>query len=77
MQDQNLQKTYKIKLFEEIKKNIRHPNLKALALALHYYFGDNVKYRLLSKNLIQRKQQHSGWEDFSVAINFYQFYKKQ
>ena len=38
-----------IKLVEEIKKNIRQPNFKALVLGLYYYHGDNVKYGLLSK----------------------------
>ena len=32
----------------------------ALVLALHCYCGDNVKYRLLSKLLFQRKQQNGG-----------------
>ena len=41
---------HKIKLVEEIK-NIRQPNFKASVLALYFYCGDNVKYRLLSKNL--------------------------
>ena len=50
----------KIKLFEEIKKNMQQPNFKALVLALYYYCGDKVKYGLLSKNLFQRKQQHGG-----------------
>ena len=39
----------KIKLVEEIKKNIRQPNFKALVLVLYYYCGDNVRYGLLSK----------------------------
>ena len=51
---------HKIKLFEEIKKNMRQPDFKALILALHYYCGDKVKYRFLSKNLFQRKKQHGG-----------------
>ena len=51
---------HKIKLFEEIKKNIRQPDFKALVLALCYYCGDKVKNGLLSKNLFQRKQQHGG-----------------
>ena len=32
----------------------------ALVLALQCYFGDNVKYALLSKHLCQRKRQYSG-----------------
>ena len=31
-----------------------------LVLALHCYCGDNVKYGLLSKHLLQRKQQYDG-----------------
>ena len=50
---------HRIKLFEEIKKNIRQPDFKALVLALYYYCEDKVKYGLLSKNLFQRKQQDS------------------
>ena len=61
-----------IKLVEEIKKNIGQPDFKALVLALYYYCWDNVKYGLLSKNLFQRKQQHGSWENFIVAINFYE-----
>ena len=49
---------HKTKLVEEIKRNIRQSYFKALVLALYYYCGDNVKYGLLSKNLLQRKQQH-------------------
>ena len=51
---------HKIKFFEEIKKSIRQPDLKALVLALYYYCGVKVKYGLLSKNLFQRKQQDGG-----------------
>ena len=50
---------HKIKLFEEIK-DMRQPDFKALVLAFHYYCGDKIKYRLFSKNLFQRKQQHRG-----------------
>ena len=39
---------------------------------LCYYCGDNVKHGLLSKNLFRRMQQHDGWENFSVTINFYE-----
>ena len=42
---------HKIKLFEEIKKNMKQPDFKALVLALNYYCRDKVKYGLLSKNL--------------------------
>ena len=31
-----------------------------LVLALNCYCGDNVKYELLSKHLLQGKQQHGG-----------------
>ena len=51
---------HNVKLFQEIKKNIRQPDFKALVLSLYYYCGDKVKYWLLSKNLFQRKQQHDG-----------------
>ena len=51
---------------------MRQPDFKALVLAFHYYCGDKIKYRLFSKNLFQRKQQHRGWENLSVAINFYE-----
>lgn len=60
------------KIVEEIKKNIRQHNFKAMVLALYQYCGDNVKYGLLSKNLFQRKQQHGSWESFSFAIKFYE-----
>ena len=50
----------KIKLSEEMKKDMRQPDFKALVLALYYYCGDKVKYGLLSKNVFQRKQQHGG-----------------
>ena len=63
---------HKTKLFEDIKKNIRQADFKALVLPLCYYCGDKVKYGLPSKNLFQRKQQHDGQEYFSVAINFYE-----
>ena len=43
-----------------------------LVLALYYYCGDNVKYGLFSKNFIERKQKHGGWENLSVTINFYE-----
>ena len=39
---------------------------------MYYYCGDNVKYGLLSKKLFQRKQQHGGWENFTVTISFYE-----
>ena len=51
---------HNIKLIEEIKNNIRQSNFEALVLTLYCYCGDNVKYRLLSKNLFQKKQQHGG-----------------
>ena len=51
---------------------MRQPGFKALVLALCYYCGDKVKYGLLSKKLFQRKQQLGGWENWSVAINFYE-----
>ena len=66
-QDERVQKTYKIKLFEEIKKNIRQPDFKVLVLN-----GDKVKYGRFSKTLFQRKQQHGGSENFRVAMNFYE-----
>ena len=62
---------HKIQLVEEIQKNMRQPNFKALVLALYYYWGDNVSYGLLSENLFQREQQHGGWEH-GVTINFYE-----
>ena len=48
---------HKIQLVEEIQKNMRQPNFKALVLALYYYWGDNVSY--------------GGWEH-GVTINFYE-----
>ena len=51
---------HKVKLVEEIKRNIRQPNFKALILTLYYYCRDNLKYGLLAKNLSQRKQEHGG-----------------
>ena len=57
--------------FPEIKNNIGQPNFETLVLALCCYCGDNVKYGVLSKILFQRKQQHGGWENLRVTINFY------
>ena len=51
---------HKIKLFEEIKRNIRQHDFKALVLALYCYCRDKVIYGHLSKNLFQRKEQHGG-----------------
>ena len=42
----------------------------ALVLALHCYCGDNVKYGLLSRHLLQRKRQYGGWKNLTVATNF-------
>ena len=64
---------HKINLVKKIKKNIRKPSFKVLVLKMCCFCGDNVKYRLLSNNLFQRKQQNDGWEDFGVKItNFYE-----
>ena len=41
-----------------------------LVLALHWYFGDNVKYRLISKHLFQRKGQYGGCKNITVMPNF-------
>ena len=40
-------------------------------IALHCYYGDNVKYGLLSKQLFQRKQQNGGWKNAQVTTKFY------
>ena len=48
----------KMRFVEEIKNNIRKINFEALVLALYCYYRDNVKNGPLSKNLLQRKQQH-------------------
>ena len=58
---------HKIKECEKIVKKVEQVlysvvsfwNFVAL-LALYCYFGGNVKYRLLSKRLLKRKQQHGG-----------------
>ena len=63
---------HKILLVEEIKNNIQQPNFKGLILALYCYCGVNIKYRLLSRNLFQTKQQYGGSENFSITINFHE-----
>ena len=42
----------------------------ALVLGLHCYFGDNVKYGLLSRHLFPRKRQYGGWKKFALTTNF-------
>ena len=42
----------------------------ALVLALQCYFGDNVKYGLLSNHLLQRKRQCGSWKNLTVMRNF-------
>ena len=37
-------------------------------MVLPLYCGDNVKYRLLSKHLSQRKQ-HGGWKNLEITPN--------
>ena len=50
----------------QLRKFIKYRPLqlyfRILVLALHCYCWDNVKYRLLSKHLLQRKQQHGVWK---------------
>ena len=38
---------------------------------MHRYYGDNVKYELLLKYLLQRKQQYSGWRNGQVPADFW------
>ena len=44
-----------MKLVAEFKNNPRKPKFEALVLTLHCYYGDNVKYGLLSKKLVPKK----------------------
>ena len=44
----------RMKLVAEFKNNPRKPNFEALVLTLHCYYGDNVKYGLLSKKLVPK-----------------------
>ena len=41
-----------------------------MVLELHFYWGDNVKYGLLSKDLFQRKQYYGDWKNLKVTTNF-------
>ena len=41
-----------------------------LVLALHCYYGDKVKYGLLSKHLFKRKQQYGSRKNLKVTTNF-------
>ena len=38
---------------------------------LHWYCGDNAKYGLFSKLLLQKKLQYGGWKKSQAATNFY------
>ena len=50
-------RNHKVKMVKKIqnKYNIRQLCFETLLLALHYYSGDNVKYGILAKHLLQRK----------------------
>ena len=41
-----------------------------MEIPMYCYCGDNTKYGLLSKKLLQRKQQNDGWENLRVIIKF-------
>ena len=57
-----------------LSKSMLKLYFETLVLALHCYCGDNVKYGLLSKHLLQRKLQYGGWKNLKVTTKFY---KKQ
>ena len=40
-----------------------------LLLASHCYCGNNIKYGMLSKYLLQRKKQQGGYRNLRVTIN--------
>ena len=57
------------------KFSIRWLYFGTLVWALHHYWHFTVeikyvKYRLLSKHLVRRKQQYGGWKNHKVTTNF-------
>ena len=67
LQDEKCKRrNHKIKLVEEIKKNIRQLNFKVLVLELYCFCVDNVKYRLLSKKTSSKESNNMQVEKTSM-----------